>query len=379
MLPRGASEPARAPNPRASPVADPEAERARIEETQRATMNILEDFEGEKRRIEATQLATFNILDDFEEEKRRIESTQRATFNILDDFEEEKRRLEATQRATFNILEDFDSQRVVAEQSQRATLNILEDLNLEKARVETAEKQLATRAEELSRSNADLDRFAHVVSHDLQEPLRTITGYLQLLERETSGKLDPEAARFLTNALDGSARLKRMIVDILSFSRTGSATLRAERVELNEVFTTTVASLRQQIEESGGSVTTDPLPAVQGDRNLLTQVLQNLISNGLKFHARDPPRVHVSARRDPRSWIISVRDNGIGVDSKDIHRLFTPFQRLHAASEFPGSGIGLANCRRIVERHGGRIWLESGEGAGTTVFFQLPAPPKDGP
>ena len=321
------------------------------------------------------QLATLNILEDFEIEKRRIEETQRATFNILEDFDVQQARTEGMQRATFNILEDFDVQQARTEGMQRATFNILDDLQTEKAKLERTERELAKRADDLARSNADLERFAHVVSHDLQEPLRTITGYVQLLQQETQGKLEPEAARFMQSSLDGTARMKAMIVDILSFARAGKADMKMEDIGLEDIFAGALANLEQLVADKAAKVTHDPLPTVQCDRSLMGQVLQNLISNGLKFHGPEPPRVHVGARRDGDQWLLSVRDNGIGIDAKDLHRLFVPFQRLHSVAQFPGSGIGLANCRRILERHGGRIWLESEPGQGTTFLFTLPAAP----
>lgn len=326
----------------------------------------------ERHWLEQTQLATFNILEDLQEERLRMEQTQRATFNILADIDSERIRNETTQFATFNILEDLQEERQHLEEMQRATFNILDDLREEKAKVERAEGISELRAEELSRTNADLERFAHVVSHDLQEPLRTITGYLQLLETAPPSTTQAERTRFLQNALEGSFRLKRMVADILAFSRTGSSELRKEEVDLDSVLEVTRSNLQTLLAESGGSIQGDHLPTVTGDRGLLGQVFQNLISNALKFHGTSTPVVRVSSLLTGEGWTISIEDNGIGIEARDLHRLFVPFQRLHSAAEFPGSGIGLATCRRIVARHGGRIWIESVVGTGTTVRFVLP-------
>ncbi|HEY7770552.1 sensor histidine kinase [Longimicrobium sp.] len=236
-----------------------------------------------------------------------------------------------------------------------------------------AEDALARQAQELARSNADLEQFAYVASHDLQEPLRMVASYTQLLARRYRDKLDDDAHEFIGYAVDGVTRMQALIGDLLAYSRVGKGGGAVERADLEAVFRRTLDVLRTAIEESGATVTAGPLPTVAADPVQMGQVLQNLVGNGLKFHGAEPPRVHVSAERRDGEWVISVRDNGIGIAPEYAQRIFVIFQRLHTRAEYAGTGIGLAICKKIVERHGGRIWVESAEGQGSTFFFTLPA------
>ncbi|HXG62175.1 MAG TPA: ATP-binding protein [Planctomycetota bacterium] len=226
---------------------------------------------------------------------------------------------------------------------------------------------------ELARSNADLEQFAYVASHDLQEPLRMVASYTQLLERRYKDALDQDARDFIAFAVDGATRMKAMINDLLAYSRAGSARGPRTEVSLDRVLDDALANLSSAIAESGAVVTRDPLPRVWGDASQLLLVFQNLISNAVKFRRGPGVRIRVSASAGAGEWTISVADDGIGIDPSFFGRLFVVFQRLNSRSEFPGNGIGLATCKRIVERHGGRIWVESSPGKGSTFFFTLPA------
>jgi PAS domain S-box-containing protein len=227
--------------------------------------------------------------------------------------------------------------------------------------------------EELLRSNTDMEQFAHVASHDLQEPLRMVTGYLQLVERRYAPQLDDDGREFITFAVDGARRMKALIRDLLDFSRAGTSAANFREIDTASLLGDALRNLKVAIDESSAAITADPLPTIYGDGVLLTQVLQNLIANALKFHKGTAPCVHVSARREAKEWIFSVRDNGIGIESRHLDRIFRIFERLHSIEEYSGSGIGLAITRKIVERHGGTIWVESQPGAGSTFFFSISA------
>lgn len=227
--------------------------------------------------------------------------------------------------------------------------------------------------EELERSNADLEQFAYVASHDLQEPLRMVSSFVQLLARRSKGKLDPDCEEFIGFAVDGAERMRVLIDDLLAYSRVGRQEIPADSVPCGAVFERVTTNLRAAIEESGAVLSHDRLPVVKGSEVLLGQLLQNLIANALKFQGQERPEVHVGVERADGEWLVSVRDNGIGIDPKHFERIFAVFQRLHGRSEYPGTGIGLAICKKIVERHGGQIWVQSSPGSGSTFFFTLPA------
>ena len=238
-----------------------------------------------------------------------------------------------------------------------------------------AETALETKAAELARSNHELEQFAYVASHDLQEPLRMVSNYTQLLGRRYRDKLDADANEFIGYAVDGALRMQDLIRDLLEFARVGTRGKEFKRVAGEQLVNGAVANLSNAIEEAKAEVVVDKLPALMGDATQLTQVFQNLIANALKFQRPgERPRVRVSAKAEAGHWVLSVADNGIGIDPKHFERIFQMFQRLHGRSDYPGTGIGLALCKKIVERHGGRIRVESEPGAGTTFSFTLPDP-----
>ena len=240
----------------------------------------------------------------------------------------------------------------------------------ERKRAEEKQKALAS---ELDRSNKELEQFAYVASHDLQEPLRMVSSYMQLIAKRYQGKLDSDADEFIAFAVDGSVRMQRMINDLLGYSRVGTRGRPFEPTNIESVLGNVLENLKLAIEESSAAVTHDPLPTVSGDESQLAQLFQNLVGNSIKFHGDEPPRVHISARKTSDVWEFSVRDHGIGIAPQFFDRVFLIFQRLSTRAEYPGSGIGLAICKKIVERHGGRIWIESKPGEGATFFFTLPA------
>lgn len=235
-----------------------------------------------------------------------------------------------------------------------------------------AEEELARRAEELARSNAELQVFAYVASHDLQEPLRMVASYTQLLARRYKGKLGTDADEYIGFAVDGAMRMQTLIQDLLSYSRVTTKGQSLELTHTEAVCRTAIQNLQTSIRESDASVNVGPLPDVLADAAQLTQLFQNLIGNAIKYHNGRRPEIQVAARPNGSEWVFSIRDNGIGIESQYFERIFQMFQRLHTRDEYTGTGIGLAICRKIVERHGGRIWVESQPGEGSTFLFTIP-------
>ena len=235
-----------------------------------------------------------------------------------------------------------------------------------------AEQALARYADDLKRSNAELEQFAYVASHDLQEPLRAVTTFTQLIGNRYKGRLDPDADEFIDLVVDGAKRMAALIQDLLAYSRVGRHRRSWAVVDCEAVVEGVLSNLSTAIAETGGTVTHDRLPVVRADETELSQVFQNLIGNSLKFHGTEPPSIHLSAQRDHREWRISVADNGIGIDSQYADEIFRMFSRLHGSGEYPGTGIGLALVKRIVERRGGRVWVQSELGKGATFHFTIP-------
>lgn len=235
-----------------------------------------------------------------------------------------------------------------------------------------AERALAQRAEEFSRSNAKLERFAYVASHDLQEPLRMVSSFLQLLSRRYSGKLDEDADEFIAYAVDGASRMRGLIEALLEYSRVGTRTLSLKTVSFDDLFQQVLRDLSVRITESGAVVTHDPLPTMIADEIGMGQLLQNLIGNAIKFRGESEPRVYIGVEERQDEWIFSVTDNGIGMEAQDHESVFSIFKRLVAREDYEGTGIGLSVCRKIVERQGGHIWVESSSAQGSTFCFTIP-------
>jgi PAS domain S-box-containing protein len=254
-------------------------------------------------------------------------------------------------------------------QQRRATLGNLVDITERKQ----TEKELRQIMAEMARSNTELEQFAHVVSHDLQEPLRMVSSYTQLLARRYHGKLDDDADEFIAYAVDGANRMQVLLNDILDYSRVGTRGKPFKVIYCEDVFDQAMANMKLAIEDSGAVVNHDTLPIIMADEGQLVQLFQNLIGNAVKFRNQEPPRINVSAEKRQNEWVFSVRDNGIGIDPQSAQSIFEIFRRLHTREEYPGTGMGLAICKKIVERHGGQIWVQSQPGEGSTFYFTIRA------
>jgi PAS domain S-box-containing protein len=252
--------------------------------------------------------------------------------------------------------------------NQRMFTGLLRDITKRKQ----TEEELNKAVESLTRSNAELEQFAYVASHDLQEPLRMIASYVQLLQKRYQSKLDKEADEFINYATDGARRMQLLIEDLLTFSRVGTQVQAFKALDLAIVLNLALDNLQLAIRENNAVITFEALPQVNGDESQLVQVFQNLLDNALKFRKDRQPCIHVSAQNKLNYWLISVQDNGIGIDPKYFDRIFLVFQRLHSKAKYPGTGIGLAICKKIIERHGGKIWVETEPGMGSRFQFTLP-------
>lgn len=258
----------------------------------------------------------------------------------------------------------FDSNGIIVEMA---------GINLDITKRKHAEEDLLRASRELERSNKDLESFAYIASHDLQEPLRTITGFLQLLEQKAGSQLDDKAKQYIQYAVDGSKRMHQMITDILSYSRASLQPFAPKPIHLRETLDQALALTRNSIEESGADIVIRELPTVRADESQMIQVFQTLIANAVKFRSGRPSEIEVGARREQHFWQVSVKDNGIGLDLKQRDKIFQVFQRLHSRQKYPGNGIGLSICKKIIERHGGSIWVESVPDEGSTFYFTLPS------
>jgi light-regulated signal transduction histidine kinase (bacteriophytochrome) len=261
---------------------------------------------------------------------------------------------DAFNRMTANLKKSYDA--LEAEISQR----------------KQAEQALAKQAQALARSNRELEQFAYVASHDLQEPLRNVTNCVQLLEKRYRNQPGSDAVKWTNYAVESCARMKKLIDDLLEFSRVGIRGNPSELTDCEEALKRALSSLRSAIKENDAVITYGPLPTLNADATQLSQLFQNLIANGIKFRGKEPPRLHISAEKNDGEWLFAVQDNGIGIDPQYKDRIFVIFQRLHLKSEYPGTGIGLAVAKKIVERHGGRIWVQPNGDCGSTFRFTIP-------
>jgi PAS domain S-box-containing protein len=252
-------------------------------------------------------------------------------------------------------------------QGKRATLGNLVDLT-EHKQMEERLKQITA---EMQRSNTELEQFAYVISHDLQEPLRMVSSYTQLLAKRYSNKLDADADEFIAYAVDGAKRMQTLLHDLLEYSRVGTRGKPFTWINCKDVVEQSMANLKIAIEECVASVTYDVLPTIMGDEGQLVQLFQNLIGNAIKFHREEAPQVHISAKRRNNIMTFSVKDNGIGIDPQHSQSIFEIFRRLHTREEYPGTGMGLAICKKIVERHGGHISVQSQPGEGSIFYFSV--------
>ena len=329
------------------------------------TQNNIADILSEKNDLKDIEKALLNILDDYGEEKSKSADIQSALLNILDDYSVEKVNMENTQRAVLNILEDYGTEKNNLENTQRAVLNILEDYSEEKGKVETINN-------DLSSANKELEQFAYVASHDLQEPLRTISIFVGLIEEKYSGKTDEDTELYLKQIVNAASKMQNLIKDLLDFSQIGR-NISFAATDCNNILKEVIANLGATIKESRAKITTTVLPVVIGNEIELRQLFQNLISNAIKFHKKNSnPEIEITYVEKDTEYLFAFKDNGIGLEEQYKDRIFIIFQRLHTATEYAGTGIGLATCKKIVALHNGKIWMESKLGHGSIFYFTIP-------
>lgn len=317
--------------------------------------------------------AMLNIMEDFSEEKYRLEEMQRAVINILEDFTGEKDRLEETQRANINIMEDFSEEKARLEEAQRAMLNLLEDFDLERSKAETANYELLERTAQLEAANKELEGFSYSVSHDLRAPLRHITGFAELLQKKASASLDETNLRYLNMISESAKQMGILIDDLLDFSRIGRSEVKRGRVSLDYLVNGVLKELQEETKDRDIAWKVGKLPEVYCDSSMLRLVFINLISNAVKFtRPRPKAQIEIGCIPEGGEFIFFIRDNGVGFDPNYKDKLFGVFQRLHHQDQFEGTGIGLANVRRLIHRHGGRTWAEGKLENGATFYFSLP-------
>ncbi len=295
---------------------------------------------------------------------KSLEEAQRAVVNITKDFTNEKKMLEDTQRAVLNILDDYSAEKKLAEDTQRAVINILEDYSFENARIEKMNIKLTS-------SNKEIEQFAYIASHDLQEPLKTISNYVGLFEKKYKGKLDQDADLYLAVIGRATGRMQLLIRDLLDYSKIDKDKNKTA-IDCNILLKDILNDMAVSISESKADVYSEQLPIVNGYLSGLKSLFQNLISNAIKFRKSDQnPIINITAQANDKEWIFAIKDNGIGIDKIYYKKLFIIFQRLHNKDEYAGTGIGLAQCKKIIDLHEGKIWLESELENGSTFYFTI--------
>ena len=323
--------------------------------------------------------ATLNILADFSEEKTRLADVQRAMLNILEDSGAEKLRLEGAQKAALNILADFGDERAKLNDVQKAVLNILEDFDAEKSKVEQINREMVREIDErkqaeeaLEAANKELEAFSYSVSHDLRAPLRAIDGFSRILIEEHAQEQTSEAQEYLQLVRENTLKMGRLVDDLLAFSRLSRQPLKVQHVEPAILVRHVLDDLRNEQEVRRIEVSIGDLPSCQADPALLKQVWVNLLSNAIKYtRTREPARIEIGYQQTAEEQIYFVRDNGVGFDMKYVNKLFGVFQRLHRAEEYEGTGVGLAIVQRIIQRHGGRVWVEAEVDKGAIFYFTI--------
>jgi signal transduction histidine kinase len=354
-------------------------EKERLTEMHRAMVNILEDAAQEKTFMEDTQKAVFNIMEDFSGDKTLMEDMQKAVLNILDDFTGEKERSDDTQRAILNILDDFTGEKARLEENQRAMLNLLEDFDVERAKTETANAELTEAFDSLRRAkeaadvaNKELEAFSYSVSHDLRAPLRAIDGFSHALLEDYTNLLDEQGQDYLQRVRSASQKMAQLIDDLLKLSRLTRGEMNLVQVDLSTLAQVVATELQKTQPERRVTFRIARGLADIGDPSLIRVVIENLLGNAWKFTGRkEEATIEFGANQVDGTTAYFVRDNGAGFDMTYVDKLFGTFQRLHQDKEFPGTGIGLSLVKRIILRHGGKVWAEGEPGRGATFWFTL--------